>query len=210
MSERPTPQHRPWTGASSTAPEKKGHQGNHAQKGSEPETLGSSGSNPSKEFTITEVTRTNPSLKVAVMRKDGPKNEQGHQKSLATTVGRAYKHSKGVGINVTLDNTPVMKDGAYLTIFAGAKGGTFGQGAAGQLAAFEVTEYTDKAGALRKRWDRIGMAFLSKNGCAYQINLNALPSTGRITMIVPARKNAPVGEAQVEGGSDESTEELPF
>lgn len=154
---------------------------------------------------MTEVTRTNPSLMVAILRKFGPKYSQGYQKSLATTVGRAYRHTKRVGINMTLVNTPVMKDGAYLTIFAGAKGDTFGAHAAGQLAAFDVTEYTDKAGVLKKRWNRIGTAFLSKNGGAYQINLDALPSTGRITMIVLNKKDAPVSEAQVEGGSDEAT-----
>ena len=149
--------------------------------------------------------RSNPYFKVAVSRPYGEKNEQGHRKSLVTAVGRAFPHSNGVGLNVTLDMTPVMAANTRLVIFAGGKGERFSEEAAQRLAAFDVVEYTTKSGETKKRWNRIGNAFLSANSGAYELSLAALPTTGKIVLIVPQAKTD--SAAQVEGDNAEVAEE---
>ena len=149
---------------------------------------------------------SNPALRVVVARKYGKADENGHKKSTTTRIGRAYRHTNGQGINILLDSTPVLTGNARILIFAGEKGAKF-DGGAQQLSAFDVVEY-QAGGETKKQWNRIGTAFLSVNGGAYDVVLDALPSSGKVTCIVP--KPRAEGTDQAEDMEQAGDEEAPF
>ena len=148
------------------------------------------------QTTQTAPVRSNPAMTVSVSRNYGEKDDAGHRKSIATPVGRAWKHTNGQGINVTLDLLPVMDHGARLVIFAGKKGLTF-EGASERLAAFEVTEFTGRDGKTVKSWKRIGTAFLSSQKGAYDLRLSALPHRKKLTLIGPRKRRERMQESEV-------------
>jgi hypothetical protein len=53
------------------------------------------------------------------------------------------------------------------------------------LIAYNVRNAGEK-----KYWDRIGAAFAHKNGGGFDVVLDSLPLSGRITLVVPSEKTA--------------------
>ena len=79
---------------------------------------------------------------VAVSRRYGEKDNNGHRKSANTSIGGAWPFKDGkVGMNVRLSAIPMLGVDSSLMIFAGGKGETFAIQDA-RLVAFQVVEFT--------------------------------------------------------------------
>ena len=127
---------------------------------------------------------------VAVSRRYGEKDANGHRKSANTSIGGAWPFKDGkVGMSVRLSAIPMLGADSSLLIFAGGKGETFALQDA-RLVAFQVVEFTTREGEKKKRWTIIGSAFRSKNGGAYRLAVDAIPSDLNIVLLPPKDKNA--------------------
>ena len=92
-------------------------------------------------------------------------------------------------MNVRLSAIPMLGADSSLLIFAGGKGETFAL-TDERLVAFQVVEFEAREGGKKKRWTIIGSAFRSKNGGAYRLAVDAIPSDLNIVLLPPKDKNA--------------------
>ncbi|GGL11213.1 hypothetical protein [Deinococcus radiotolerans] len=127
---------------------------------------------------------------VAVSRRYGEADAAGHRKSANTNIGGAWSFKDGkVGMNVRLSAIPMLGVDSSLMIFAGGKGETFTI-TEPRLVAFQVVEFTTRDSEKKKRWTIIGSAFRSKNGGAYRLAVDAIPTDLNIVLLPPKDKNA--------------------